>query len=138
MEWVTLEVFDSDAAAWAWRDRHHDVVVAAAVGVGAQYWEWHEHRYGVAFEVCLPGDAAVEAFRTAPAVRAAVERAPDPHGVLLYRGRGGASGTAVPRRPLPSPLSGAVALPEPEQPVPVVRACTELTSPCPERLTFVP
>jgi hypothetical protein len=134
MEWLTLEVFDSDSAAWSWRDTHSDVLVAAAIGVGAAYWEWHEHRYGVAFEVCLPDESAMQAFRATPAVRSAMERAPDPNGVLLYRGRGGGSGSRVPRRPRPAPRTGAMALPEPEQPAPLVRACSELATCCPDRL----
>ncbi|HSP36718.1 MAG TPA: hypothetical protein VLR26_03085 [Frankiaceae bacterium] len=115
MEWLTLEVFDSDAAAWTWRDRHDEVLVSSAIGFGARYWEWHEHPFGVALEICLPDDAAVEAFRSAPSVRAALERAPNPaNGVLVYRGRGGGAGAGVPRTPRPAPFAGAVALPEPE------------------------
>ena len=115
MEWLTVEVFDGAAAAWSWRDRHADVVVATAVGVGAQYWEWHEHRYGVAFEVCLPDEAAVLAFRASAALRAVLELAPDPaNGVLVYRGRGGGAGAREPRRPRPRVGSGAMALPAPE------------------------
>jgi hypothetical protein len=138
MDWLTLEVFDSESAAWAWRDRHSDVLVSAAIGVGATYWEWHEHRHGVAFEVYLPDEAAVAAFRASSAVRAAIERAPDPNGVLLYRGRGGESGSLVPRRPRPSPLAGAVALPEPDESAAFVRACVEAATCCPDRLIAIP
>ncbi len=114
MEWLTIEVFDEASAAWLWRDRHADAIVAAALTVGARYWEWHEHRYGVAFEVCLPDDAAVERFRALAAVRAALELAPDPvNGVLVYRGRGGVSGAGARRRPRPNAGAGAMALPEP-------------------------
>lgn len=114
MEWVTIEVFDEDSAAWVWRDRFSDVLIGAAISAGASYWEWHEHRYGVALEVCLPDDEAVEVFRNLSAVRAALEMAPDPiNGVVVYRGRGGGAGAAVPRRPRPHAGAGAVALPEP-------------------------
>ena len=76
-------------------DDDPDVLVAAAIAAGAVYWEWHEYAFGVALEVCFRTDAALEAFRTLPAVRAALERAPDPlRGVLVYRGRGGGSGAA--------------------------------------------
>jgi hypothetical protein len=92
----------------------------------------------VAFEVCLPDESAMEAFRAASAVRAAMERAPDPNGVLLYRGRGGGSGSLVPRRPRPSPLAGAVALPEPDEPPLFVPACGEPATYCPERVPAVP
>jgi hypothetical protein len=116
MKWLTLEVFDSDAAAWSWRDRHADVLVGAAIGTGARYWEWHEHPYGVALEVCFPDDTAIDAFRASPAVRAALERAPDPVcGVLVYRGRGGGSGSSIPRRPRPRPSAGTIALPDPAE-----------------------
>jgi hypothetical protein len=130
VEWVTLEVFDSDAAAWSWRDQHADLLVEVVIGLGAVYWQWHEHRYGVAFEVLLPDDDAVAAFRTSAAVTAAVERAPDPaEGVLIYRGRGGGAGSGVPRRPRPAPRSGAVALPLPDESVGLVGACADATGP---------
>jgi hypothetical protein len=115
VEWLTVEVFDEEHAAWLWRDRNGDVLVAAAIAAGAVYWEWHEYAFGVALEVCFRTDAALDAFRTLPAVRAALERAPDPlRGVLVYRGRGGGSGARVPCRPKPLAGAGAVELPEPE------------------------
>jgi hypothetical protein len=124
MEWLTLEVFDRDAAAWSWRIVHEDGLVAAAVGAGARYWEWHEHPYGVVFELLLPDDAAVEAFRSLPTVCAALERAPDPlTGVLVYRGRGGGSGSRMPRRPRPSPLSDALALERSDDDPRVLQTC---------------
>lgn len=114
-EWLTLEVFDGVGAAWAWRDRNADVMTAAAVTAGALFWEWHEHPYGVALEVAFRSDNALELFRTSPAVRAALDRAPDPvSGVLVYRGRGGGSGAAVRRGPRPRVGAGALALPEPD------------------------
>jgi hypothetical protein len=114
VEWLTLEVFDEAHAAWLWRDRHADAIVSAAIACGADYWEWHEFRFGVAFEVLFRDEAAVEAFRTLPVVRATLELAPDPvHGVLVYRGRGGGAGVAVPRRPRPHVGAGALARPEP-------------------------
>lgn len=129
MEWVTVEVFDRDAAAWTWRDQYADVLVIAAITAGAVCWEWHAHGCGVVLEVCLPGDAAVEVFRALPAVGAALEAAPDPvNGVLVYRGRGGSAGTGVPRRPWPHLGAGAVALPEPDDiPPPPGRAPALLT-----------
>lgn len=114
MEWLTIEVFDEAHAAWLWRDRHADTIVSAAIATGAVYWEWHEFSFGVAFEACFHDDEAAEAFRILPAVRAAIELAPDPvNGVLVYRGRGGGSGALVPRRPRPYAGAGALALPEP-------------------------
>jgi hypothetical protein len=115
LEWLTVEVFDEAHAAWVWRDANGDVLVAAAIASGAVYWEWHEHRYGVALELCFPTLAGLEAFRGLPAVRAALDRAPDPqHGVIIYRGRGGGAGSRVPRRPKPLAGAGAAELPEPQ------------------------
>src|SRR4051812_40648618 len=99
MEWLTVEVFDEASAAWLWRDQYGDVLVPPPAPAGARYWEWHEHRYGVAFEAAFLSDAALRAFRDAIAVRFALEHAPDPAGVLVYRGRGGGSGSLVLRRP---------------------------------------
>ena len=118
MEWLTLEVFDADSAAWAWRDRHDDDLVTVAISTGATYWEWHQHPYGVALEVCWPHESGLDAFRHSPVVVAALERAPDASGVLIYKGRGGGSGASV-RRPKRPPLgAGALALPEPNDPAP--------------------
>lgn len=114
MEWLTIEVFDADAAAWAWRDRHAQDLVSLALSTGATYWEWHEHRYGVALELCFRDEDAREAFRGLPAMRAALELAPDPvSGVLVYRGRGGGAGAPARPRPRPFRGQGALALPVP-------------------------
>lgn len=116
MQWLTVEVFDGESAAWAWRDRHADQVVTAALSAGARSWEWHEHRFGVAFEVAFRSEDALEAFRSHPALLAALDAAPDRlNGVLVYRGRGGGAGAGVPRRPRPRPSAGALALPEPPE-----------------------
>jgi hypothetical protein len=91
MEWLTLEVFDSDAA-------------------------------------------GAEAFRSLPTVRAALERVPDPMtGVLVYRGRGGGSGSRMPRWPRPSPRSDAPLALEPSQDDPrVLQTCGAFEPPrCP-------
>jgi hypothetical protein len=118
MEWLTLEIFDADSAAWAWRDRHDDDLVSVAISTGATYWEWHQHPYGVALEVCWPDEAGLDAFRFSPVVIAALERAPDASGVLVYKGRGGGAGASV-RRPKRPPLgAGALAMPEPYEPAP--------------------
>jgi hypothetical protein len=78
------------------------------------HWEWHEHRYGVVFEVLFDSDEQWEAFRALPAVRAALEGAPDPvNGLIVYRGRGGGAGSRKPRRPRPAPGASAMAMPEP-------------------------
>jgi hypothetical protein len=72
-----------------------------------------------------------QAFRSLPAVRAALDAVPDPvNGLLIYRGRGGSSATGKPRKPRPAPSSAAAALPEPEP-----ESYLDLTSSAPPELT---
>jgi hypothetical protein len=115
-EWWSIEVFDAtELPARRWRDAYEDTLIEAAVTHGARYWEWHEHRYGVVFEVLFDSDEQWEAFRALPAVRSALDGAPDPvNGLIIYRGRGGGAGPRKPRRPKPAPGASAIALPEPE------------------------
>jgi hypothetical protein len=62
----------------------------------AEEWRW-ERCYGL------------------PAVQAALDATRDPvKGLLVHRGRGGSSGTRLPRRPRPLAGAGAVELPEPD------------------------
>jgi hypothetical protein len=76
--------------------------------------DWHADRWGVVFEVCFEDEQRWEAFRSLPAVRAALDGVPDPvNGLLVYRGRGGGAGAREPRQPRP-PSASAVALPEPQ------------------------
>ena len=57
-----------------------------------------------------------ELFRELPAVRSALEGAPDPvNGLIVYRGRGGGSGPRKPRKPRPAPGASAMALSEPAE-----------------------
>lgn len=115
MEWLTIEVFDGATPASGWRTRHGDALIESAVAFGAVYWEDHEHRWGVVLELLFPDTVDIDAFRALPPVVAALDAVPDPAaGLLVYRGRGGGSGAAVPRHPRPAPVAGAVALPEPE------------------------
>ena len=66
------------------------------------------------FEVLFDSDAQWEAFRALPAVRSALDGAPDPvNGLIIYRGRSGGSGSRKPRKPRPAPGSSAMARPEP-------------------------
>jgi hypothetical protein len=115
-EWWTIEVFHGDVfRATRWRDSYSSTLIEAAISNGAVDWAWTEHRHGVVFEVCFRQDANMQAFRSLPAVRAALDAVPDPvNGLLVYRGRGGGSGARRPRRPRPVAGAGAVALPEPE------------------------
>ena len=114
-EWWSIEVFDaSELPARRWKDSYQDGLIEAALTNGAVSWEWHEHRYGVVFEVLFDSDAQWEAFRALPAVRSALDGAPDPvNGLIIYRGRGGGSGPRKPRKPRPAPGSSAMARPEP-------------------------
>ena len=116
-EWWSIEVFDAEQLpARRWKDSYQDELIEAALTNGAVYWEWHEHRYGVVFEVLFDSDAQWEAFRSLPAVLAALDGVPDPvNGLIIYRGRGGGSGPRKPRKPRPAPGSAAVARPAPEE-----------------------
>jgi hypothetical protein len=114
-QWWSIEVFHGDKLpATRWKDAYADDLTEAALTNGAVYWEWHEHSYGVVFEVCFGSDEQWEIFRGLPAVRAALDGVPDPvSGLLIYRGRGGASGATRPRRPKPAPSAAAIELAEP-------------------------
>lgn len=116
-QWWSIEVFHGEKLpASIWRDAYEDALTEAAVTNGALYWEWHEYRYGVIFEVCFSTDEQWEAFRDLPSVRGALDAAPDPvNGLLIYRGRGGASGPRKPRKPKPAPSAAALELEEPAQ-----------------------
>ena len=107
-EWLSIEVFDGEFPASSWRDSYGESLTEAAVTNGALDWVWHEHRWGLVFEVEFTDDADIDSFRELPAVRAALDAVPDPvNGLLVYRGRGGGSGSRVPRRPRPHLGAGA-------------------------------
>jgi len=114
-EWWSIEVFDAEIqAALRWKDSYRAQIVEAAITTGAVDWNWMEHKSGVVFEVCFADEAQWDAFRTRPGVVAALDGVPDPmHGLLVYRGRGGAAGSRQPKRPKPTAGAGAMELPEP-------------------------
>src|ERR1700744_3329524 len=113
-EWRSIEVFHADPSARQWRSSYEDALIEAAVARGALNWAWHEHRTGVVLELEFRDDETWEAYRSLPAVRAALDAAPDPvNGLIVYRGRGGASGSRWPRRPGPKPSADALGRPEP-------------------------
>jgi hypothetical protein len=115
MEWWSIEVFNGRSSAARWKDAHGEALVEAALTNGAVDWAWHEHRWGVVFEVAFLDEWRWEFFNGLPAVQAALDATPDPvKGLLVHRGRGGASGTRLPRRPRPLAGAGAVELPEPD------------------------
>lgn len=111
--WLTIEVFDGRHSASRWRLSHGDALTEAALTNGAEQWCWHEHRWGVVLEVEFTSEERRDAFRELPAVTAALDAAPDK--LLVYPGRGGGSGTRVPRRPRPRPTAGAGAVPVPSE-----------------------
>ena len=114
-EWWSIEVFHADLSAQRWKDSYEDALIEAALAHGALNWAWHEHRTGVVLELKFRDDEQWEAFRGLPAVRAALDAAPDPvNGLIIYRGRGGAAGSRWPRRRGPKPSADALARPEPE------------------------
>jgi hypothetical protein len=114
-EWWSIEIFHGDFSARRWRDAHGAGLEESAVTHGAVDWVWHEHRWGIVLEVCFEDDAAWEAFRGLPLVRAALDAVPDRvNGLLIYRGRGGGAGARARRPRRPSAGAGALELPEPE------------------------
>src|ERR1700722_15575729 len=116
-EWASTAVFSGDKLpASGWRYAYEDELTEAAITHGAMYYEWHDTEYGVIFEVLFREDADWEAFRALPAVRAALDGVPDPvNGLIIYRGRGGASGSLRPRKPKPAPGAAALELEEPKE-----------------------
>lgn len=116
-EWWSIEVFSGEKLPGsAWRYAYEDDLTEAAITNGALYYEWHDTEYGVIFEVLFPADAEWESFRALPVVRAALDGVPDPvNGLLIYRGRGGASGSRKPRKPRPAPGAAALELEEPKE-----------------------
>ena len=92
-EYWSIEIFDGEIPASQWKQAYGAALVEAAISHGAADWSWLESRWGVVFEACFAEDAQWDAFRSLPAVRAALDAVPDPvNGLLVYRGRGGTSG----------------------------------------------
>jgi hypothetical protein len=112
--WWSIEVLDNPATITAngWRSAYENSLVEAAVAHGAKDWNWARTDWGVVFEVAFDDWDAWSTFRDLPLVRAALDAAPDPlNGVMIYPGRGGTSGSRVPRRPRPIAGAGAAPLP---------------------------
>jgi hypothetical protein len=115
MEWWSIEVFHGRSSAARWKDAYGQGLVEAALTNGAVDWAWHEYRWGVVLEVAFPNEWRWGRFYALPAVQAALDATPDPvKGLVVHRGRGGAAGTRLPRRPRPLAGAGAVELPEPD------------------------
>ena len=112
---MSIEVIDGAFGAGRWADAHADSLIEAALRHDASDWEWHRHPWGVVFEVEFADEAAWERYRQSQSVVTALEHVPDPvFGLIIYRGRGGSSGTRHPRRPRPLIGAGAAELPIPE------------------------
>lgn len=113
-EWFSIEVFDGPFPARTWAESYGDSMIQSAVSHGCTNWEWHYLSWGAVLELEMPGEQAFELLRSLAEIRAALEAVPDPlTGLLIYRGRGGSSGSQWPRRPRPRAGSGAEALPLP-------------------------
>ena len=112
--WYSIEVFDGSTSASVWAEAYRDALIETAITSGATDWSWHRHTWGVVFEVSFGDEAAWEGFTNLPVVKAALDAVPDPlTGLIVYRGRGGSSGSPYPRRPRPLIGSGSAALPLP-------------------------
>jgi hypothetical protein len=113
-EWWSVEVFHGEFRASRWQQSYSASLIESAISHGAVDWSWIERPQGVVFEVCFPDADRWEAFRSLPAVRAALDAVPDPvNGLLIYRGRGGGADAPAPRAPRPAAGAGAAELPEP-------------------------
>lgn len=113
-EWLSIEVFDGASSAALWADVHGDPLLESALSSGATDWSWHRHSWGVVLELEFADTKSWEHWRGLPHVQAALDAVPDPlSGLIVYRGRGGSSGTSQPRPPRPLLGSGAAALPLP-------------------------
>ena len=113
--WMSIEVFDGiGASAGAWQDAWGDQLVENALFSGAVDWTWHRTSWGVIFEVAFDDEDAWDAYRASLGVELALAAVPDPvRGLIIYKGRGGESGTRKPRKPRPLIGSGAAELPIP-------------------------
>jgi hypothetical protein len=113
-DWWSIEVLNARTTAAMWRDSYGQALAESAVTNRALGWEWHTFDWGVVLEVRFADEGDWAAWRRLAGVRAALDAVPDPvGGLLVHRGRGGACGSFVPRRPGGSPGAACAALPEP-------------------------
>ena len=90
----SIEVLHGETSAFPWQQQHDSTLIEAALTNGALDGKWHADSWGVAFEVLFDTAEQWETFRSLPAVRAALDGVPDPvNGLIIYRGRGGSSGS---------------------------------------------
>lgn len=115
-EWFSIEVFDGASSAVLWAEAHGDLLLESALASGAQDWSWHRHNWGTVLELAFEDATSWERWRSLPQVQAVLDAVPDPvSGLIIYRGRGGTSGSPRPRKPRPLAGSGSAALPVPWQ-----------------------
>ena len=108
---MSIEVLDGDFPAWVWAEAHGDSLIEAALQCRVIEWRWHQFTWGTVLELDFADETDWELFRASTAVQAARDAVPDRFsGLLIYRGRGGASAPREPRRPRPFAGAGAVAL----------------------------
>ena len=108
---MSIEVLDGDFAAWLWAEAHGDSLIEAALQCDVVEWRWHQFGWGTVLELDFADEESWERFRASTAVQAALDAVPDRlSGLLIYRGRGGASSPREPRRPRPFAGAGAAAL----------------------------
>jgi hypothetical protein len=99
---MSIEVLDGEFPAWLWREAHGDSLVEAALRCDVVEWRWHQFAWGTVLELDFVDESAWERFRESTAVQAALDAVPNRFsGLLIYRGRGGASAPREPRSPLP-------------------------------------
>ncbi len=112
--WYSIEVLDGASSSSVWAEAYRDSLMEAAVTSGASDWAWHRHTWGVVFEVCFADEDAWDRYVGLSIVKAALDAVPDPlTGLIVYQGRGGSSGSRLPRHPRPMVGSGSAALPLP-------------------------
>jgi hypothetical protein len=113
--WMSIEIFDgATSSAGSWQEAWGDALVENAIVSGATDWNWHRGSFGVIFEVAFDDEEAWDAYRASLGVEVALSAVPDPvRGLIVYKGRGGSSGTRKPRKPRPLIGSGAATLPLP-------------------------
>lgn len=110
---MSIEVLDGSFPATLWSEAHIDNLIEAALRHGATDWSSRALRWGVVVELRFENEEQWERFRADAAVQAALDAAPNPDGLLIYRGWGGSSSPREPRRPRPMAGAGAAALPLP-------------------------
>jgi hypothetical protein len=113
---MSIEVLDGEFPAWLWREAHGDSLVEAALRCDVVEWRWHHFAWGTVLELDFVLDeSAWERFHESTAVQAALDAVPNRFsGLLISRGRGGASAPREPRSPRPIAGAGAMTMEFPD------------------------